>query len=332
MLEHAIADDRPSRDKPYTVVSRRFEFVEIAREGSAVTAGYAPYLDYRPLTDGERAAVVPLLDDPWFDTDLEAVGQQIAIEEAVPAHLAKVRLHTESRLDTTEQQVKDRLRREIDHWDFRAADLRERMEAGQTPKMNVDQAQRRAEGLSLRLENRLGEIARQRSLRALPPLVVGGALVIPAGFFRAGGDTSHPDEFAISRAEVERRAVEAVLATEDRRGWNATDMNTVQPNHPGYDVRSTRPGSDGEPGEIRFIEVKGRIAGADTVTVSCNEILTALNEPDQFILALVRVSPDGNDEVRYVERPFEDQTESALGIVASINFSWSQLWERGEKP
>ena len=332
MLEHAIADDRPSRDQPYTVVSRRFEFVEIAREGSAVTAGYAPYLDYRPVADDERATATRLLDDPWFETDLEAVGQQVAIEEAVPAHLAKVRLHTETRLDTTEQQVKERLRREIDHWDFRAADLRERMEAGQTPKMNVDQAQRRAEELSLRLENRLGDIARQRSLRALPPVVVGGALVIPAGLLRAGDGTTEPDEFAISRAEVERRAVEAVLAAEERRGWDAVDMNTVQPNHPGFDIRSIRPGRDGEPGEIRFIEVKGRIAGADTVTVSCNEILTGLNEPDKFMLALVRVSPDGADEVRYVERPFEDQTESSLGIVASINFSWSQLWERGEEP
>ena len=41
-----------------------------------------------------------------------------------------------------------------------------------------------------------------------------------------------------------------------------------------------------------MIEVKGRIAGADTVTLSRNEILTALNKPECWLLAIVEV--DGN--------------------------------------
>ena len=40
-------------------------------------------------------------------------------------------------------------------------------------------------------------------------------------------------------------------------------------------------------GSLRFVEVKGRIAGADTVTK--NAILMALNKPGEFIRALVAV-------------------------------------------
>ena len=42
---------------------------------------------------------------------------------------------------------------------------------------------------------------------------------------------------------------------------------------------------------MRFIEVKGRIEDAKTITVTKNEILTALNKPDDFILAIVMVPP-----------------------------------------
>ena len=42
---------------------------------------------------------------------------------------------------------------------------------------------------------------------------------------------------------------------------------------------------------MRFIEVKGRVAGATSVTITKNEILTALNKPDDYILALVEVPP-----------------------------------------
>jgi len=51
----------------------------------------------------------------------------------------------------------------------------------------------------------------------------------------------------------------------------------------GYDVESRVPGT----GKLRFIEVKGRVSGAATITVTNNEILYSLNKPDDFILAIV---------------------------------------------
>jgi len=56
----------------------------------------------------------------------------------------------------------------------------------------------------------------------------------------------------------------------------------------GYDIESRIPNT----GRLRFIEVKGRIAGATTVTLTRNEILTALNKPDDFVLAVVEIDAE----------------------------------------
>jgi hypothetical protein len=196
--------------------------------------------------------------------------------------------------------------------------------------MNVDLARKRADAIQLRLRLRTEDLRRERSLRPLPPVVVGGALVLPAGLLQPLAPV--PDVFALSRAEVERRAIDAVLAAEDRLGRVAEDMNRRHRNHPGYDIRSTRPRQRDQPSDVRFIEVKGRVAGAPTVTVSRNEILTSLNEPDHFVLALVAVAPDGVDTVRYLRRPFEGRTEDFLFDVTSVNFDWSALWARATVP
>ena len=54
-------------------------------------------------------------------------------------------------------------------------------------------------------------------------------------------------------------------------------------------------------GKLRFIEVKGRQAGARDVTLTKNELFTAFNSNDQFILALVEIDGDKASEPRYVQ-------------------------------
>jgi len=197
---------------------------------------------------------------------------------------------------------------------------------------DADRARRRAEQLADRLRTRVGDLEAERSLRALPPIVVGGALIVPAGFLRRlAGEAPTPEEFAISRAEVERRAIEAVLEAEHRLGWHAVDLNDEQRNHPGFDIRSRRVGADGATA-AKFIEVKGRIKGAPTVTISRNEILTGLNDPDHFVLAMVEVAPDGTDTVRYLRQPFDGRDEDFVFDVTSVNFTWSALWDRSSNP
>jgi len=63
------------------------------------------------------------------------------------------------------------------------------------------------------------------------------------------------------------------------------------------------------------------------VTVTKNEILTALNKPESFILALVQV--DGNYATcRYAREPFQHEPDFN---VTSVNYDLKQLWEQGEE-
>jgi len=55
LLEHAVADARPTRYQPHTVVSRRFEFVEIPRTGSPRTPGWPRSWPSKPRSAGTRS-------------------------------------------------------------------------------------------------------------------------------------------------------------------------------------------------------------------------------------------------------------------------------------
>ena len=72
-------------------------------------------------------------------------------------------------------------------------------------------------------------------------------------------------------------------------------------------------------GCLRFIEVKGRVKGATTVTISKNEMLYALNSPNEFILAIVEV--DGqNTRTVYLKEPFKGlEKPSFMEVNRSFN-------------
>ena len=93
----------------------------------------------------------------------------------------------------------------------------------------------------------------------------------------------------------------------------------------GYDIESRVPGE----GKLRFIEVKGRAAGADTVTVTRNEILYSLNKPEDFILAMVEFLPHGQYSTRYLRGPFRSEPDFG---VTSVNYDFAQLLARSEEP
>jgi hypothetical protein len=74
--------------------------------------------------------------------------------------------------------------------------------------------------------------------------------------------------------------------------------------------------------------VKGRITGAETISVTRNEILYSLNKPDDFILAIVEFAVDDTHRVHYVRRPF--QREPDFG-AASVNYDFGELLARAEQ-
>ncbi len=93
----------------------------------------------------------------------------------------------------------------------------------------------------------------------------------------------------------------------------------------GYDIESKAPAT----GQLRCIEVKGRVSGASTVTITKNEILYSLNELEKFILGIVEFQEGGGHRVHYLRRPF--QAEPDFG-AASVNYNFSDLLARAEPP
>jgi len=324
-LEHSIQDSRTDRHGNRRIVSRQLQFIEIDEKGHARAAGYAPYLDYRPVNEGERELVDNVLENQtWLKQGLEDRVITYAVNHLVPRHFEDVRGFKEELIRKTMAAVKDRLTKEINYWDHRANELHLQELAGRVnARINSQKARQRADELSARLERRLAELEQERRLSPAPPIVLGGALVIPAGLLaRLRGEPEQSVRtFAAERERVEKLAMNAVLETERRLGYIPKDVSAE---NRGYDIESRVPGN----GKLRFVEVKGRAAGAPTVTVTRNEILTCLNKPDDFILAIVEV--DGKQTmVRYLRRPF--QREPDFG-VQSVNYKLDELLAWAEAP
>ncbi|MGI8642569.1 MAG: helicase-related protein, partial [Thermomicrobiales bacterium] len=316
-LEHKVQDGRIDANGNPRVVSHRMQFVEIDGQGEVTDAGSAPYLDYRPITAEERDQVAAALEAPWLTSNLEKRAIDFAADQLVPAHVAEVRDRKEKLIDRTLAAVHDRLTKEIIHWDHRATTLRQREEAGKTSKINSARAAQRGEDLRGRMQRRKTELARERMIRPLPPVVTGGLLIVPGGLLdRLQGERhDDPATFARETAHVERVAMETVMMRERALGYEPRDVSAARV---GYDVESRVPG---ELGRLRFIEVKGRIVGAKTVTVTKNEILTALNKPNDFILAIVEVEGDYGT-CHYIERPFHREPDFG---ATSVNYNLKDL-------
>ena len=325
--EHAVQDASLLPSGERRTVSKRMLYVELDAEGNARHMQYAPYLDYRPLRDDEPGvdAFLARPECAWITRELEQRAMQHAIANVVPGHVAEVRDRRIGWVDKTRTAVKDRLAKEISYWDHQAARLSEQEAAGKTnARLNAQEARRRADDLQGRLERRLAELDREGQISALPPVVLGGFMVIPVGLIAAmTGRPSPTTSTAPDRQAAAARARAAVMEVERSLGFEPVDREFERL---GYDVESRDPhGNTG----LRFIEVKGRVAGADTVTVTKNEILYSLNQPEAFILALVEFLEDGGERVNYLRRPFRREPDFG---VTSVNYNFAELLARSAAP
>lgn len=325
-LEHAVQDASitPSGDR--RVISRRLLYVELDADGNARHLNYAPYLDYRPLRS-EEPGVAELLARPesaWITQELESRARSLAVTTVVPQHLEEVRSRKVALVDKTEAAVKDRLVKEINYWDNRANQLQAQEQAGKpNAKLNSGEARKRADALQARLQKRLEELKLERQISPLPPVVLGGLLVVPAGLLAAM--TGRQELLPVQPADTQASAARAriiVMDIERRLGFEPVDREFDKL---GYDIESRVPGT----GKLRFIEVKGRVSDAATITVTRNEILYSLNKPDDFILAIVQFIDDERHSVSYVRQPF--QREPDFGVT-SINYAVSDLLARARDP
>jgi SNF2 family DNA or RNA helicase len=324
-LEHAVQDASLTRAGARRVVSKRMLYVEMDAEGNTRHLHYAPYLDYRPLAENEPdpCAMLAHPSSKWVDHDLEKKAMSYAIAHVVPEHLDEVRGRKLDLIARTEAAVKERLIKEISYWDHRAETLKDQEAAGRpNARLNSNEARKRADLLQARLEKRMDDLKLEAQLSALPPVVLGGLLVIPAGLLaEIKGEKPEPMAPPRDALAAAARARKIVMEIERGLGFDPADRETEKL---GYDVESRVPGT----GKLRFIEVKGRVAEADTLTVTRNEILYSLNKPADFILAIVAFDGDSHS-VHYVRQPF--QREPDFGVT-SVNYSLAELIARGQEP
>jgi hypothetical protein len=322
-LEQGIQDSTVTRTGERNIISREVHFVEINHQGHAQEAGSAPYLDYRPASDEEIQSIEHLIEQDWLKAErLERQAINHAVEHLIPKHLDRVKGSRLQLLQKIEAAVLERLTKEINFWDSRAIQLHEDEKIGKpNARLNSKLARERADNLADRLKQRQAQLKEERAIISTPPVIVGGALIIPAGLIYQSGSIH---QMIVDKRITEQIAMHAVMEAEIALG---NDPKDVSSQNVGYDIESR----DGRTGQLRFIEVKGRRMGAETVTLTYNELLRALNSSEAFILALVEVDSDPMQALppRYVRNyPFSEPDP----IASSVNFDLRELLSMSEEP
>ena len=287
-LEHAIRDGRAAKSGEPRAVSQRLQFIHLKEDGSH----RMPVL--RPISTADQHGRGESRRRGYGVSAVAGRSRRAARarlrdrQRSCPQHLAEVKQRRLAEIDKVEREVRDRLNREINYWDTRAARLREEERAGKEQRINAQNAEATAQRLVERLHKRQEELDRERQITALPPVLKGAALVIPQGLLTARRTPSiQPDQWRSQRRpgrarQVEKAAMDAVMAAERELGNLPRDVSAEKK---GYDIESRDPRS----GHLRFIEVKGRHADGRDVIITKNELLASLNAPEAFILALVRI-------------------------------------------
>jgi len=327
MIDHSLRQsvNDSSSDKAISV-SRRLQFVELNQQGQAINAGWAPHLDLQPIDDYDLGLIKDVFEAPWINNNLEALALNHASTHLVPEHYKEVKSRRERQVDKIHAAVRERLVKEINYWTNSYLKLSADVEAGKQPRMQPENARRRAEELTARLEQRERELTAMRSVVSSTPVVIGGALIIPQGMLaKRKGETNFTAD-AAARSHIEQVAMQAVINAETGFGYEVKDVSAEKC---GWDVTARPPLVDGKLLEDRHIEVKGRAKGQNTITVSRNEIIYGLNQTEKFILAIVIVDGDSHEGPFYIKNPFNQEPEFG---VASINYELKDLLSKAVDP
>ncbi len=224
--------------------------------------------------------------------------ERILIESALNPFLAEVAAQRERETQTISDHLEISLNAIIDKVQIQYAELLGQKESGSTESGldgRLKQFEDRLDELNNRLEGRRKELQQERQCTIGDIEHIGRAWVLP-----------HPERQSPELAsmvrdeEIERVAVQAVIAFENARGWQ---VESVEAENRGFDLISRRPHPEDPKTcvEVRFIEVKGR-AGVGEVALTMNEYKTAERLKNDYWLYVVfncATTPD----VKMIQNP-----------------------------
>lgn len=235
--------------------------------------------------------------------------EHFLITEALEPFLAEVSKQREREIETISRHMEISLNELIHRQNIRRAELEEQRLSGDTyspVEANIKLTEERLEELNGRLERRRDELAKEHHCTISDIQRLGCAWVLP-----------HPErakpEVApwVRDEEVERTAVEAVIAHEQARGWQVV---SVEMDNRGFDLISRRshPEDPQTAIEVRFIEVKGR-ASMGEVALTANEYKTAQRLRKDYWLYVV-FNCAATPEIRVVQDPAQLAWEPIVKI------------------
>jgi hypothetical protein len=247
--------------------------------------GAAPYLDCRPAHEHEQAAIDDLLQEDWLTGSIDDQAVRTRSLTLVPRHLDEVKTRRVVEIERNRNgSQKSACAAKFLHWQHRALELEREEQAGKQQRLNSQNARRYVDMLTDRPDKRLAELSKERA---------NCAAAARSGKARRLSCLSdglrHKHHLAV-RSRVLRRPGPRVSRSPWRPSMDTErrlrrEPRDVSAENRGYDIESRDP----ESGSLIFIEVKGRADGADTITITRNEMLTAFNAEDAYVLAVVPI-------------------------------------------
>lgn len=287
----AIADGRGNK------LHERVYAVQTEIDGTMTVRQPTLFLDLVPVTDSAKL-VVSLPND----TDLPSRDQteQALIEQELNLFLIEIRTQRQQEVKTISDHMEISFSTIIDKVQCQFADLISRQESGAKESGldgRIKQMEDRLFELNGRLETRREELEKERSCTIADIQHRGRAWVLPHP------ERTSPEMAAmVSDREIERIAVEAVIAYEEARGWLVV---SVEKENRGFDLISRKPHPE-DPNTaiaVRFIEVKGR-SRVGEVALTTNEYKTAERLKKDYWLYVV-FNCASTPEVRPIQDPVQ---------------------------
>lgn len=319
-LEHSVVDGCAGKHGAPNCISKRLQFARVRKGNRISDAGIAPHLNLRPATIDEIALLKKHLQVAWITPGLEEVAVKWAADNLGASHLEAVAVRRKKEVRKTKNAVEQRLDSEINYWDKRSLELKEAEAQGKRTGLSWRLAQKRAIEFLERKRNRLSELDAQLAIKGLKPRVLGRMAIAPSRLLETGDPKSADTD---AKRAVELAAMAAVMEAERGLGNEPKDVSS---DNAGYDIRSWNPYEE----RYRFIEVKGRTKGADSVTLTRNEIIVSCHNPKQYILAIVEVEGRSASKPRYIKGALEEHQPSFAQV--SVNYSLKKLYPHASVP
>jgi superfamily II DNA or RNA helicase len=266
------------RDGRGKVLHRRLFVVETAMNGMMTVRQPTIFLDMVPAS-GNIDTHIP--DDAGLP-DRDQIEHTL-INDALQPLLEEVTTEREKEIETISCHIEISLSTIIDRVQCQFAELVSTKESGST-ELGLDgrikQFEDRLFELNGRLEGRQEELQHERHCTIADIRHHGRAWVLP-----------HPERTSpeiapmVRNDEIEKTAVQAVVAYEEARGW---EVESVEADNRGFDLISRKPHPEDPQTaiEVRFIEVKGR-ATVGEVALTTNEYKTAERLKEDYWLYVV---------------------------------------------